>query len=110
MEVVCYEAGAGEVVAIGQGTTDSGDVVDLLVEAFTGEPYVGLHVGGPGDVVYEAALDTPLELFVDEDRIVGGAIHFVTDLDLATGQGEGAGVGSVEVVCGRYERGLPEGY
>ncbi len=108
-EVVCYEAGAGELIAVGSGTTPDGNPVDLLVEASVSQPYIGLHLQPDGPII-ESALNQPLNLVVQDDHIRGGAIYFLRDVDLDTGVGTDAGVGDVDVTCTGYERGAPAGY
>ena len=107
--VTCYEAGAGELVAIGTGTAPDGGTADLLVEASVSAPYVGIHLEPSGTIV-ESALDQALHLVVQDDHIRGGAIFFVQDVDLATGVGTDVGVGDVDVACSSFERGAPPGY
>ncbi len=108
-DVICYEAGAGELIAAGMGITADGAAVELLVEASVSQPYIGLHVQ-PGGPIIESALDQPLNLVVQDDHIRGGAIFFIQNVDLATGVGTDAGVGDVDVTCTSYERGAPAGY
>ena len=105
LDVTCVAPGAGEVLALGIGESDDGERVEAYVQAFVGEPYVGIEVG---DTLYEAAFDGTLELFLQDDRIRASAIRFVTDLDLETGEGTFEGVGSVEIECLAYDEELPE--
>lgn len=105
LDVTCVAPGAGEVLALGIGESDDGERVEAYVQAFVGEPYVGIEVG---DTLYEAAFDGTLELFLQDDRIRASAIRFVTDLDLETGAGTFEGVGSVEIECLAYDEELPE--
>ncbi len=105
--VVCYDAGAGEVVAVGTGLTTEGEPLEVRIESSIVDPYVGVRVGGEAGVTYEPALGEPLDLFNVETGISGGAIFFVGALDVNTGVGVDAGVGSVEVTCLDYEREAP---
>jgi hypothetical protein len=106
--VRCYAAGAGEVLAIGVGTApDTGEPVEAYVQAYLGSPYVGLRVGTGEDALMESSLEGSLDLYLHDDRILASAIRFVRGLDLATGAGEPAGVGQIEIECRHYEDELP---
>ena len=105
----CFAPGAGDVVAVGVGEHPvSGEEVKALVQGFLGRPYVGVMVGG--QVMFEAALDDPLEVYLHDDKITAGAVRWQEGLDLESGQGEPAGFGAVFVDCPGYESGLPDGY
>ena len=105
----CFAPGAGDVVAVGVGEHPvSGQEVRALVQGFLGRPYVGVMVGG--QVILEAALDDPLEVYLHDDKITAGAVRWQEGLDLESGQGEPAGFGAVFVDCPGYESGLPDGY
>ena len=105
----CFAPGAGDVVAVGVGVHPvSGLDVKALVQGFLGRPYVGVIVGGA--VMFEAALDDPLEVYVHDNKITAGAVRWQEGLDLESGQGELAGFGAVFVDCPGYESGLPDGY
>jgi len=105
----CFAPGAGDVVAVGVGEHPvSGLDVKALVQGFLGRPYVGVIVGG--EVMFEAALDDPLEVYVHDNKITAGAVRWQEGLDLESGQGEPAGFGAVFVDCPGYESGLPDGY
>ena len=105
----CFAPGAGDVVAVGVGEHPvSGQEVKALVQGFLGRPYVGVMVGG--QVILEAALDDPLEVYLHDDKITAGAVRWQEGLDLESGQGEPAGFGAVFVDCPGYESGLPDGY
>ena len=105
----CFAPGAGDVVAVGVGEHPvSGLEVKALVQGFLGRPYVGVMVGG--EVMFEAALDDPLDVYVHDNKITAGAIRWQEGLDLESGQGELAGFGAVFVDCPGYESGLPDGY
>ena len=111
IEATCYAPGAGEVLAIGATTTDDGRI-EVYLQAFPGAPYLGISVIGDGTdtVVYEAAIDRPLDIAYDADILRVDDIALVTDLDLDTGEGIGAGTGSVVVECRAYETELPPGF
>jgi len=105
----CFAPGAGDVVAVGVGVHPvSGLDVKALVQGFLGRPYVGVMVGG--EVMFEAALDDPLEVYVHDNKITAGAVRWQEGLDLESGRGEPAGFGAVFVDCPGYESGLPDGY
>ncbi|MCS5676168.1 MAG: hypothetical protein NZ600_01360 [Acidimicrobiales bacterium] len=105
----CFAPGAGDVVAVGVGEHPMlGQEVTALVQGFLGRPYVGVMVGG--QVMFEAALDDPLEVYLHDDKITAGAVRWQEGLDLESGQGEPAGFGAVFVDCPGYESGLPDGY
>ena len=64
----CFAPGAGDVVAVGVGEHPvSGLEVKALVQGFLGRPYVGVMVGG--EVMFEAALDDPLDVYVHDNKI-----------------------------------------
>jgi hypothetical protein len=99
------------VVALGQGThPESGADVAAVVQVAPSAPYVGVVVDGPGGIRYEAALDAPIELAFDGERIQSGPVEFLADLDLATGEGDPAGEGRVDLRCDEVLDGLPEGW
>ena len=105
----CFAPGAGDVVAVGVGEHPvAGQEVKALVQGFLGRPYVGVMVGD--EVMFEAALDDPLEVYIHDNKITAGAGRWQKDLDLESGQGEQAGFGAVFVDCPGYESGLPDGY
>ena len=105
----CFAPGAGDVVAVGVGEHPmSGLEVKALVQGFLGRPYVGGMVGD--QVMFEAALDDPLDVYLHDDKITAGAVRWQKGLDLESGQGESVGFGAVFVDCPGYESGLPDGY
>ena len=105
----CFAPGAGDVVAVGVGEHPlSGQEVKALVQGFLGRPYVGVMVGD--EMMFEAALDDPLEVYVLDNKITAGAVRWQEGLDLESGQGESAGFGAVFVDCPGYESDLPDGY
>jgi len=102
-------AGAGDLVAVGVGKHPvSGRAVKALIQGFLGRPYVGVMLGD--EVVYEAALEDPLEVYMHNDKITAGAIRWQEDVDLKSGEGESAGFGALFVDCPSYQSGLPDGY
>lgn len=97
--VTCIAPGAGEVLAVGVGESDTGERVEAYVQAFLGEPYIGLEVGG---VRIEPSFDGPLDLYLQDDAIRASAIRFVSDLDIETGDGTFVGLGAVDIRCASY--------
>lgn len=105
--VSCQELGAGEVVVVGSGEDpDSGGTVELYLQAFLGDPYVGLRLAD--GTFFEPSLESPLDLYVQDDVIRASAIRFVRDLDLETGTATEVGFGEVEIHCYEYSREPPE--
>ena len=101
--VTCHELGAGEVVVIGAGDDPaSGGLVELYVQAFLADPYVGLRL--LDGTLIEPSLDSPLDLYVQDDVIRASAIRFVRDLNLETGEATEVGFGEFEIHCYSYER------
>ncbi len=104
--VTCHELGAGEVVVIGAGDDPaSGGLVELYLQAFLSDPYVGLRLAD--GTLIEPSLDGPLDLYVQDDVIRASAIRFVRDLDLETGEATEVGFGEFEIHCYSYEREPP---
>ena len=113
IEADCHAPGAGEVLAIGLATPDDGRRIEVYLQAFLGEPYLAIAVtpaAGGETVTYEAAVDRPLEIVYDADILRVDDAALVTDLDLETGEGTDAGIGSVVVECRAYEDELPPGF
>ena len=124
-EVTCYDAGAGSVIAVGTGTVASPDGSErstrIFVQAFHGDPYIGITIevpradggtadgSGANEEVFEASLDDSFDLFLEDDVINAEDIKFVRNLDLTQGDGEPVGEGSVHVTCSDYEQGVPPG-
>jgi len=105
----CYSPGAGDVAAIGVGEeASSGQNVEVLIQGFLGQPYVGVTVGE--SILYESMLEGSLEVFVHDGTISAGAIEWTRGLDLESGRGERVGYGAVFVSCAEYIHDLPEGY
>lgn len=101
--VTCHEHGAGEVVIIGAGDDPaSGGLVELYLQAFLADPYVGLRL--EDETLIEPSLDSPLDLYVQDDVIRASAIRFVRDLNLETGEATEVGFGEFEIHCYSYER------
>ena len=104
--VTCHELGAGEVVVIGAGDDPaSGGLVELYLQAFLADPYVGLRLAD--GTLIEPSLDSPLDLYVQDDVIRASAIRFVRDLNLETGEATEVGFGEFEIHCYSYEREPP---
>lgn len=104
----CWEAGAGDILALGVGEDpDGGELTQAVVQAFLGQEYVSVLVGDSR--VIELAIDRPAELFVQSGAIRGSALRFV-DAQGAAGVGEDLGLGSVNVDCQSFALGLPDGY
>lgn len=104
LDVTCIAPGVGEVLAVGIGEAADGTRVEAYVQAFLGEPYVGVEIG---DTLLESAFDGSLDLYLQDDAIRASAIRFVTDLDLETGEATFVGLGSVEIECIEYDEELP---
>ena len=101
--VTCHERGAGEVVVIGAGDDPaSGGLVELYLQAFLADPYVGLRL--EDGTLIEPSLDSSLDLYVQDDVIRASAIRFVRDLNLDTGEAADVGFGEFEIHCYSYER------
>lgn len=105
--VACQELGAGEVQVEGEGQDPvSGGVVTLYLQAFLGDPYIGLRL--EDGTLLEPSLESPLDLYVQDDVIRASAIRFVRDLDLETGTATEVGFGELEIHCYEYSRESPE--
>ena len=102
----CYAPGAGEVVVLGAGDDPtSGSLVELYLEALLGDPYVGLRLADGTRI--EPSLDSPLDLYLQDDVIRASAIRFVRDLNLETGEATEVGFGELEIHCNSYSEELP---
>lgn len=111
IEADCYAPGAGELVATGLATPVDGPRVEVYVQAFLGQPYVGITViDGDARTLYEPAIDRPLDISRVDDVLRVDDIALVTDLDLETGEGVDAGLGSVVIECRAYAEELPPGF
>lgn len=107
LEVDCYAPDTGDVLVVGAGPDpDSGGLVEVYIQAYPDAPYIGMRVGN-GDLI-ESSFDGPLDIYLQDDVIQASAIHFVSDLDLETGQGVAAGLGELQIHCGHYETRLPQ--
>jgi hypothetical protein len=117
-EVTCFDAGAGSVLAIGTGTTidpatQRERTSRVFVQAFLGDPYIGVTLELPGDgevareEVFEAAIDESFDLLLEDDVIRADDIEFVRNLDLTNGASEPAGTGSVNVTCNEFSQEIP---
>ena len=104
--VTCEERGAGDVVVVGEADDPvTGGQVTLYLQAFVADPYVGLSLAD--GTLIEPALDSQLDLYVQDDVIRASAIRFVSDLNLETGEATEVGFGEFEIHCYSYERELP---
>ena len=110
IEATCYAPGAGEVLAVGVATTEDDRRIEIYLQAFLGAPYLGISIAGAETIVYEAAIDRPLDISYEGDVLRVDDVELVTDLDLDTGDGTPAGTGSVVVECRAYETELPSGF
>ncbi|NIV55700.1 MAG: hypothetical protein GWN48_09095 [Actinobacteria bacterium] len=108
LDVTCIAPGAGELLAVGVGRDVNDKPVEAFVQAFLGEPYVGLRVGtGQEEVLFESRLEGVLEFSIADDVLRFPEVDFVTDLDLVSGEFTPAGLGSVVIECRAYEDELP---
>jgi|GEM_PF-467320 len=107
MAFTCYKTKLGEVAAIGHGEdSKTKESAEVLIQAFTGKPYVGLLKNG--STIFEASLNEPLDLSVNDFEITAGAISWQKNLDLGTKYGEFAGFGSLFIDCKQFENDLLE--
>lgn len=107
-EVICQERGAGEVKVEGEGRDPvSGGVVKLFLLASLVDPYIGLRLEDGTLIEPSLALESPLDLYVQNDVIRASAIRFVRDLDLETGTATEVGFGELEIHCYDYSNELP---
>tara|TARA_B100000929_G_scaffold90425_2_gene70883 strand:+ start:13520 stop:14041 length:522 start_codon:yes stop_codon:yes gene_type:complete len=107
MAFTCYKTKLGEVAAIGHGEDfETKESAEVLIQAFTGKPYVGLLKNG--STIFEASLNEPLDLSVNDFEITAGAISWQKNLDLETKYGEFAGFGSLFIDCKQFENDLLE--
>ena len=107
MAFTCYKTKLGEVAAIGYGEdSKTKESAEVLIQAFTGKPYVGLLKNG--STIFEASLNEPLDLSVNDFEITAGAISWQKNLDLETKYGEFAGFGSLFIDCKQFENDLLE--
>ena len=107
MAFTCYKTKLGEVAAIGRGEdSKTKESAEVLIQAFTGKPYVGLLKNG--STIFEASLNEPLDLSVNDFEITAGAISWQKNLDLETKYGEFVGFGSLFVNCKQFENDLLE--
>jgi len=107
MTFTCYKTKLGETAAMGYGQDlKTNESAEVLIQAFTGKPYVGLLKNG--STIFEASLSEPLDLSVNDFEITAGAISWEKNLDLETKYGEFAGFGSLFVDCKQFENDLLE--
>ena len=104
--VTCHDRGAGDVVVLGAGDDPvSGGLVELYLEASLVDPYVGLRLAD--GTLIEPSLESPLDMYLQDDVIRASAIRFVRDLNLETGEATEVGFGEFEIHCYSYEREPP---
>ena len=77
----------------------------MYLQAFLGDPYVGLRLAD--GTLIEPSLDSQLDLYLQDDVIRASAIRFVQDLDLETGSATEVGFGELEIHCYEYSNELP---
>ena len=66
----CVDGGAGEILAVGVGRDINNKPVEAFVQAFVGEPYVGLKVGDEGEeVLFEPRLGVLLDFTFGHDIV-----------------------------------------
>ncbi|MEC8687710.1 MAG: hypothetical protein VXX74_06585 [Actinomycetota bacterium] len=107
----CYTPNAGNVIAVGAATTDTGGRIEVYVETFDGQQYVGITVfDGESVLRYEPVVDQPLEVIWFDNVVRVDDISLVTGLNLTTGDGTDAGVGSVVIECRSSIEALPPGF
>ena len=106
LAVSCYAPGAGDLLVLGVGEDpDSDGFVEMYLQAFLGDPYIGLRLGD--GTLLESSLDGPLDLYLQDDVIRASAIRFVEGLDLGTGEATEVGFGELEIFCSGYAKELP---
>ena len=111
LDATCHAPGVGEVVITAQTPGLVEPRIELYLQAFLAEPYVGISVTSAGETtLYEPSLAAPLEIVQQDDVFRVDDVALVTDLDLETGAGTDAGPGTVVVECASYEDGLPPGF
>jgi len=111
LDAECHAAGVGEIVitALTPGLVEPR--VELYVQAFLAEPYVGISVTEGGETtLFEPSLAAPFDIVQQGDVFRIDQIALVTGLDLETGDATDAGVGTVVVECADYAEGLPPGF
>ncbi|MDE0701014.1 MAG: hypothetical protein F4Y27_00600 [Acidimicrobiaceae bacterium] len=105
----CVDGGAGEILAAGVGRDVNNKPVHAFVQAYVGEPYIGLEVGEEGEeVLFEPRLGVLLDFTFEHDIIRFDNVDFVTELNIETGEYTPAGIGSVVVECRSYETEIPD--
>ncbi len=108
LDFSCVDRGAGEILAVGAGTDVNNRRVHAFVQAFVGEPYVGIEVGeGDERVLFEPRLDVPLLFTFHQDILRFENVDFVTNLDVENSTYTPAGMGSVVINCVSFETVLP---
>lgn len=111
LDAECHAAGVGEIVitALTPGLVEPR--IELYMQAFLAEPYIGISVTTDGEsVLHEPDLTIPFEIVQQGDVFRVDGLALVTDLDLTTGNATAAGTGTVVVECAAYADGLPPGF
>ncbi len=104
----CYTSGADDLLVVGVAKDpESGRLIEMYLQAYVADPYIGLKLAD-GTLV-EPALDSPLDIQLQDDVVRASAVRFVRILDLDTGESEEYGLGDVEAVCFDCSEELPPG-
>lgn len=108
LEFRCFAPPDGTVSAIGVGEGGDGINIEAFVELDPDASYVGLRFDEADSSTWvESALDAPLDVFVEDGRIVADSVQFVKDINLETGEGTWVGAGHVDIVCDGFETSAP---
>ncbi len=110
LDFECFAPGAGEILAVGLGRASDGRRIEAYLQAFLGSPYMAIAVIDDTTVLYEAAVDRPLNVAYNFDTLRVDDVALVTDLNLETGIGTDAGLGTIVVECRSYAKDLPAGF
>lgn len=111
LDAECYAAGVGEIVLTGLSPGLIEPRVELYVQAFLAEPYLGVSVTtNDRTVLHEPDLTIPFEIRRQDDVFRIDDVALVTDLDLRTGEAADAHRGTIVVECTSYVDGLPSGF
>lgn len=111
LDAQCYSGGMGEIVLTARTPGLSEPRVELYVQAFLAEPYVGISVTADDKtVLHEPNLTILFEILRQGDVFRIDDVSLVTDLDLFTGDAVDAGRSTIVVECTSYVDGLPPGF
>lgn len=111
LDADCFRIDAEHTIITALNSGGSPPRVELYVQAFADQPYLGITVtDDEGTVTYEPTLDRPppIQRTADVYRIDDVALR--ADLDLRTGAGVDVGAGTVIVECDGYLDGPPPGF